>query len=154
MRFLAVIFVSASLFAADNADSVRKEIEATYQRALQAQREAKRVEDLDLMARNIDTPDWISIVDDGQPQHWQDIRPTLIVLLGQPVPAIGIRILKFTLAGEKAIVIARVGALARVNASDPTNTRLVRDTWVKTDAGWRRKLHEKPPAGKLESELN
>ena len=139
------------LFRADDA-SVRNEIQATYDRALRAQRTAKSAEDLDANQRMIDTSDWVSIVNDGPPQGWAEVRKNAIATLSHP-EELAIKIVKFTLVGDRAIVIARVGPPQDVAADNRDRTVLIRDTWIKTSAGWRRKLHEKLARGKLEAEL-
>jgi hypothetical protein len=133
--------------------SVRKEIQATYDRTLRGQNVAKTPEELDANEKLIDTPDWVSVVNDGPPQHWDDLRSGVIAILGHPQD-LAIRIVKVSVSGDRAIVIARVGAPKDVNG-DGNRSRyaLVRDTWVKTSAGWRRTKHEKPAAGKLDAEL-
>jgi hypothetical protein len=60
---------------------------------------------------------------------------------------------RFTLHGDQAVVIARVGSPKDVDGDDRSRYSLVRDTWVKTNMGWRRKMHEKPAPGKLDAEL-
>jgi hypothetical protein len=138
--------------SADEAASARKEIEAGYDRAIRAMREAKAPEDLDAMTQRMDSPKWVSIVNDGTPQHWADVRGYLIAALGH-LDNTTIRIVKFTLDGDRAVVIARAGASKDVNGNDRSRYSLVRDTWVKTSVGWRRKMHEKPAPGKLDEEL-
>jgi hypothetical protein len=133
--------------------SVFNEIQGTYDRAIRGQLTAKTPEDLDANERLIDTPDWVSIVNDGSPQHWADLRGGVIATLGHPGD-ITIKILKLTVSGDRAVVIARVGAPKDVSGDgDRSRTALIRDTWVKTSVGWRRKMHEKPAPGKLDADL-
>jgi hypothetical protein len=146
VRAISLSLLSVSLLAAADAVVARNAIQATYDRALKAMSEAKSGEDLDAINRATDTPDWVSIVNNGPPQHWSDLRPGTIQSLGHFGPT-AIRIVKFTLNGDTAIVIARVGA------PEGANSVLVRDTWVKMPAGWRRKMHEKPAPGKLDAEV-
>jgi hypothetical protein len=100
----------------------------------------------------MDTPDWVSIVNDGAPQHWAEMRAYSIAALGH-LGSTAIRIVKFTLDRDQAVVIARVGSPKDVNGGDRSRYALVRDTWVKTNMEWRRKMHEKPAPGKLDTEL-
>ncbi len=151
MRILyACAFIPLLAIADDSA--IRKEIQAIYDRALQLQLTAKTPSDLDANEKLIDTQDWTSIVNDGAPQRWADVRGFAIQTLGHP-DDIAIKIVKFTVSGDRAIVIARVGPSATINGNDSSLYRLVRDTWIKTSAGWRRKIHEKPAVGKLDAEL-
>src|ERR1700736_3597979 len=102
------------LFAADDPATVRKEIQTTYDRALESQRKAKTIEDLDAVSRQTDTPDWVSIVNDGPPRHWQDLREATAQSLGH-FPEGAVRVVKLTLNGNAAVVIARGGSLEDVN---------------------------------------
>jgi hypothetical protein len=135
-----------------NAAAVRKEIEDTYQRALATLARAKTPEDLDAVNRLIDTPDWRSIVADGPPRSWPELRSGMASMLAQPQPESAIRIVKFTLATDTAVVIARVGSPRHIDDGQRRHV-LVRDTWIRTAEGWRRKQHQKPAPGKLEAEL-
>jgi hypothetical protein len=133
--------------------SVFNEIQATYDRTIRGQLTAKTPEDLDANERLIDTPDWVSIVNDGSPRRWVDLRGGLIATLGHPED-VTIKILKLTVTGDRAVVIARVGAPKDVSGDgDRSRTALIRDTWVRTSVGWRRKMHEKPAPGKLDADL-
>jgi hypothetical protein len=148
MAFLLV----APLLRADRA-SVFNEIQAMYDRTIREQLTAKTPEDLDANERLIDTPDWVSIVNDRPPQRWVDLRGGVIARLGHPGD-IANKILKLTVSDDRALVIARVGAAKDVSGNgDRCRTALIRDTWVKTSAGWRRKMHEKPAPGKLDADL-
>jgi len=140
------------LFALGDDAAVRKEIQSIYDRALQGQLAARTPADLDANEKLIDTPDWTSIVNDGPPQHWADVKQYAIAMLGHP-DDLALKIVKFTVAGDRAIVIARVGPSKDLNGNDRSRFALVRDTWVKTNTGWRRTLHEKPVEGKLDAEL-
>ena len=74
-RFAALLAITACLVAhAQSPDAVRKEIEATYVKALEALRQAKSLEDLDELNRSFDTQDWQSIVPGQQPRGWQELR--------------------------------------------------------------------------------
>jgi hypothetical protein len=77
LAFLAV----APLLRADDA-SLRTEIQAAYDRTIRGQLVAKTPEDLDANERLIDTPGWVSIVNDGPPQHWADLQGGAVATLG------------------------------------------------------------------------
>ena len=149
----AVAFLLLVSFLPADDSTVLKEIQATYDRTIRGQSTAKTPEDLDANERLIDTPDWVSIANDGSERHWADLRVGMAATLGHPED-IAIKILKLSVTGDRAIVIARVGAPKDVNGDgDRSRTALIRDTWVKTSDGWRRKIHEKPAPGKLDAEL-
>jgi hypothetical protein len=149
---LGASLLATPVLQADDA-SIQKEIQATYDRTLRGQNAAKTPEDVDANERLIDTPDWVSVVNDGPPQHWGDLRSGAIAILGHPQD-LAIRIVKISVSGDKAVVIARVGMPKDVNGDgDRSRYALIRDTWIKTPAGWRRTKHEKPATGKIEAEL-
>ena len=156
-RFVAQVLsasflASISLSAADDV-SVRKEIQAIYDRTLRGQNVAKTPAELDANEMLIDTPDWVSVVNNGPPQHWGDLRPGVVAILGHPQD-LAIRIVKLSVSGDSATVIARVGAPKDVNGDgNRSSYALVRDTWIKTKTGWRRTKHEKPLTGTLDAEL-
>ena len=150
-KVLAFLLVVAFLRADD--PSVFKEIQAIYDRTIRGQLAAKTPEEVDANERLIDTPDWVSLVNDGTPQHWMDLRSSVIATLGH-AGDITVKILKLTVSGDRAVVIARVGAPKDVSGDgDRSRTALIRDTWVETSGGWRRRMHEKPAPGKLDADL-
>jgi hypothetical protein len=102
-----VSFLGGSLLLADDT-AVFNEIQRTYNRSIRRQATAKTADDLDANEKLIDTPDWVSIVNDGTPQHWIDVRGGAIAALGHPGD-LTIKILKLTVSGDRAVVIARVG---------------------------------------------
>lgn len=147
------LFVPMLLLAADEA-AVRNDIQAIYNNTIRGQLNAKTPDDLAANERLIDTPDWVSVVNDGPPQRWKDLQAGLIAALGHFPADFVTKIEKLTLFGDRAVVIARVGALKDVTGDgDRSRSVLIRDTWVKTKAGWRRTMHEKPAPGKLDAEL-
>jgi hypothetical protein len=147
------LLLSDGMLLLANDQTVFSEIQATYDRAIRGQSSAKTPDDLDANERLIDTPDWVSIVSNGAPQHWVEVRSAAIAALGHPAD-LAIKILKLTVSGDRAIVIARVGQPKDVSGNgDLSRTALVRDTWIKTSDGWRRRMHEKPAPGKLDAEL-
>jgi hypothetical protein len=67
-RFGFVFALAASFAVAQSPDSVRKEIETFYARALEALHNAKSMDDLYEISRAFDTQDWQSISPGQQPQ--------------------------------------------------------------------------------------
>ncbi len=149
---MCAFWIGGPALPADDAPLL-KELQAMYDSQIRAQAAAKTPAEIDANERLMDTADWVSIVNDGPAQHWADLRGGLIATIGQPQD-VAVKILKVTASGDQAVVIARVGGIKDVaGQGDLSRTMLIRDTWVKTSAGWRRKMHEKPAPGKLDSEV-
>lgn len=148
------------LVAADDSETeVRKEIVAAYQRSLDGLARG----DAD-GALAIDTEDWISITVGQKPRTRQEmegyIRRDIAGM--KPPPGwsatwrpdyerngtvSGIQIYDVKVDGNSAVVLCLVGG-SRTEAIDGSPHTVwrgshVRDTWTKTPAGWKRKMHEK-----------
>jgi hypothetical protein len=145
--------------AADSALEARTEIVASYQRSLDALRRG----DADA-ALQIDTPDWVSKVVGQRSRTRQELEPFIRrdVAGMKPPPdwtatwkpdyerngtTTGIQIYDVKIEGDRAIVLCLVGS-TRTEIQDGIARKLwtgshVRDTWIKTAAGWKRRLHEK-----------
>jgi hypothetical protein len=140
-------------------EDARKEIAAAYQRSLDALRRG----DAD-GALQIDTQDWVSITAGQKPRTRQEMEPFLRrdIASMKPPPdwssawrpdyerngtASGIQIYDLKLDGNTAVVLCLVGG-TRTETVNGAAHRVwrgshVRDTWIKTPAGWKRRLHEK-----------
>lgn len=147
------------LAAADPAEEVRKDIVAAYQRSLDALARG----DAD-GAMQMDTDDWVSIVVGEKPRTRQEMEPLIRRdIAGMKPPAgwvatwrpdyerngttTGIQIYDVKLDGNNAVVLCLVGG-TRTETVDGGTRRVwigshVRDTWIKTSAGWKRRMHEK-----------
>jgi len=164
---LAVLF-SMSLFlltAADPAEDVRKIIVAAYQQALDAMRRG----DADA-AMQIDTNDWISITAGQNPRTRQEMEPFIRrdIASMKPPPdwsaiwrseyerngtSSGIQVYDVKLDGNNAVALCLVGNTRSemINGAMHSVWRgaHVRDTWIKTSAGWKRRKHEKLTVNEL-----
>lgn len=147
------------LAAADPAVQVRNEIVAAYQRSLDALRRG----DAD-GAMQIDTQDWVSMVSGQKPRTRQELEPYIRrdIAAMKPPPewkatwwpnyehngtTTGIQIYDVKLERGRAIVLCLVGS-TRTETTEGVMHQIwtgshVRDTWIKTPAGWKRRLHEK-----------
>jgi hypothetical protein len=147
------------LTAADPAEDARKDIVAAYQRSLDALQRG----DADA-ALQIDTDDWVSMVVGQKPRTRQDIEPFVRRDIAgmKPPPgwaatwrpdyerngtSSGIQVYDVKLEGNNAVVLCLVGS-TRPEVTDGVTHKIwtgshVRDTWIKTLAGWKRRLHEK-----------
>jgi hypothetical protein len=147
------------LCAGDPAIDARNEIVTTYQRSIDQLRRG----DLDA-AMQMDTDDWISITVGQKPMTRQEAElvnrkylenikpPPGWTAVWKPdyehngtTTGIGIYDVKFD--GDKAVVLCLVGG-TRTELKDGVTHNTwtgshVRDTWIRTPAGWKRRMHEK-----------
>ena len=158
---VCLLFSLAALGASatDSAEEARKEIVTAYQHSLDALRRG----DADA-AMEIDTADWISITVGQKPRTRQELEPFTRrdIASMKPPPGwsatwkpdyehtgtlTGIQIYDLKRDGDSAIVLCLVGG-TRTEVIDGVPHAVwsgshVRDTWIRTSAGWRRKMHEK-----------
>lgn len=156
-----LVFTPCLLVAAGaSVEEVRKEIVAAYQQSLDGLRRG----DADA-AMQMDTDDWVSITVGQKPRTRQEIEPFVRrdIASMKPPPgwnaswspdyersgtSTGIQIYALKLnADSSAIVLCLVGS-TRTETVDGEQHNVwrgshVRDTWIKTKGGWKRRLHEK-----------
>jgi hypothetical protein len=147
------------LAAAAPEEQIRSEILAVLQRSIDALSRG----DLDT-AEAMDTDDWVSITLNQKPvpkkeqaainhKYLDEIKPPAgWRAVWKPDYArtgtmTGIQIYDFKLDGDTAIVLYLVGS-SRSETIDGAahqvwNGSHVRDTWIRTSAGWKRRKHEK-----------
>ena len=143
----AVFAIVFAAFAADDAQ-VRKEIEAKYTSSLQALKAAKSIEDLDADHQRLDTLDWVSIAPGQKPMSWDELRGYGFQNLAAPFDEMSFPIDKLTMKDEKTAIVEGTITVKATREIDGVkhllvSTAPIRDTWVKTPDGWRRKIHEK-----------
>ncbi len=147
------------LLASEPEDTARKDIVAAYQRSLDALARG----DADGALR-IDTNDWVSITAGQKPRTRQEMEPFIRrdIASMKPPPgwsatwrpdyerngtSSGIQIYDLKLEGNGAVVLCLVGN-TRTEIIDGVTHKVwggshVRDTWIRTSSGWKRRLHEK-----------
>jgi len=134
--------------------AAQREIQIMFQKAVEGLKQAKTIEDLDALHNTIDTSDWVSIQPGQKPQTWQELRKLGFDALNQPFNHMRFDIKNVTLDGNIAVVegVLIVGATiideeGRFGPKDATHDVVVgaplRETWVRSANGWRRKIHEK-----------
>lgn len=146
--------------AADQSpEEIRKGIVTTYQQSLDALRRG----DVD-GAMQMDTEDWVSITVGQKPRTRQELEPFIrrdAASLKPPSDwsatwqpdyerngtSSGIQIYDLRLNGDSAIVLCLVGH-TQTQLMDGGMHRVwtgshVRDTWIRTSVGWKRRMHEK-----------
>jgi len=154
------LFIAANLLAVDTSQA-RREIEAAYARSFSALKNAKTMEDLDLNFKATDTPDSVSIMPGEKPMTWEQMRRYGFETLRGPTDEISFPIETFTMPDAQTAVVQGTMKVAgtisdQYGSFGPKDekhaviaTAPIRDTWVKTPDGWRRKMHEKLAANKL-----
>ncbi|MBI1896906.1 MAG: hypothetical protein HYS04_10310 [Acidobacteria bacterium] len=152
IRWLLLPLLCAALLASD-AD-VRKQLEAAYERATRAVLQAKTVEDLDAAHASFDTTDWVSVGTRGDRMTWDELRKYGAEILKSRPGNMRNEIVELTVNTDTAVALVHV-KVTRVRADgqgeygpaglehEIVSGAVVRDTFVRTPAGWRRKLHEK-----------
>ena len=153
------LLIPILLLAADPVDEARKQILAAYQRSLDALQRG----DADA-ALDIDTSDWVSIVAGQKPRKREELEPFVRrdIASMKPPPGwaavwkpdyerngttSGIQVYDVKLDGNSAIVLCLVGNTLMETIGLQSHSEWigshVRDTWIKTSAGWKRRMHEK-----------
>ena len=143
-RYLSLTMMAVTLAFAQSPESVRKEIEASYIRALEATRNAKSTADLDEINRTFDTADWLSITPGQQPRHWEDLRKYPFEELLAPSQSAELIIDTFEVSGDTAVL---PGKLKNVNMKGDVAFIPLKETWKHTVIGWKRQIHQKFRAG-------
>jgi hypothetical protein len=152
---LAFLLIAAS----DSTERARTEIIAAYNASLDALRRG----DADGALR-YDTSDWVSITVGERPRSRAELEPLIRRDIGSMKPPAdwsavwrpgyelngaitGIQIYDFKVEGDRATVLCLVGS-TRMRTIDGAARQIwqgshVRDTWIKTPSGWKRRMHEK-----------
>ena len=145
VRPVVILFaLTTSLAVAQSADTVRKEIEATYAKALEAMRVAKSMDDLDEIDRWVHTPDWRTMPPGQQPRGWAELRKYGFEGLWAPFQSGQILIDTFELTGDTVVF---TGRLRSVNMKGNASYIPLKETWKRTATGWRQQVHQKFNAG-------
>ena len=139
-RWLCFLILAPLLLRAESPSDVQKQIETAYAKSLAALHEAKSIEDLDEISRSLDTRDWKSIVPGRGPWTWEDLRKHPFESLTAPFDSAALIIESLDLQGDTAMLS---GKLRIVNHGRASLVPL-KETWVRTVVGWKRKIHEKP----------
>lgn len=158
-RLMFVSLLASTLLMAQSAVEVRNEIVAAYQRSLDALRRGDAE-----AAMQIDTEDWISVTAGQKPRTRQEIEPFIRRDIASMKPpegwnaswkpdyerngtSSGIQVYDLKVDGNSAIVLCLVGSTRTEMIGGESHAiwrgSHVRDTWIKTGGGWRRRMHEK-----------
>jgi hypothetical protein len=143
-RLAALLLAFTLTLHPESPESVRKEIEAAYAKALDALRHAKTMDDLDEMDRSFDTLDWQSISPGQPPRGWQDLRKYGFEGLWAPFQSSELIIDTFELHGDIAVL---TGKLRQVGMKGNISLIPLKETWKRTSMGWKRQIHQKFRAG-------
>jgi len=138
------VFVGFALWAtsAQAQDTLPAEISSAYSATLATLQTAKTPEDIRAMVEAMDSKDWVSISPNGEKNYRDDAEKQLVGLLSIPVgkrPVPKQKIIYVNIAGS---ITTTVFWVYRTTDQGAVGS-LIRDTWEKTELGWRRSLHEK-----------
>ncbi len=148
-------------FAIDEAGA-RQAITAAYARSTSELKRAKNIEDLDAIHAWMDTADWVSVQPGQQPQTWQQMRSYGFSKLFAPFTDMRFDISALKIVGDTAIAEGTFRVTSTMADSDGhfgskgafhviVVAAPLRETWVQTADGWRRKRHEKLVQNHVES---
>jgi len=157
---LRVLLLIPLVLAAQNPlEEDRSLIVAAYQRSIDALNRGDADEALAL-----ETPDWVSITVGQKPVTRQEMEPLIrrdIASMKQTPDWVvvwkpdyeqsgtltGIQIYDLKVNGDGAVVLCLVGSTQTETQNGQTHRvwrgSHVRDTWIRTSAGWKRRMHEK-----------
>jgi hypothetical protein len=159
IRRCAVLLLASSLLPADTIGEVRTTIIAAIQRTWDALRRG----DADT-ALQMDTDDWVSITIGEKPRTRRELEPYIRRDIASMKPpqgwsvvwnpdsernglSSGIQLYDLKLDGDTAVVLYLIGSVNRETIHGEEHSVWVgshiRDTWTKTSAGWKRRMHEK-----------
>lgn len=139
-RTWLLIIVAVAIATAESPDEVRRQIETSYAKTLEALRQAKTMDDLDEINRSFDTADWRSISAGQQPRSWQDLREYGFNGLWAPFRSIEFIVDRFELNGDTAVLRGR---LRTVNMKGNAGFIPLKETFHRTVMGWKRQIHQK-----------
>jgi len=154
-RHIAFALVFVLQAGVDAQPDPRAMITSLYTRTLADMQKATTAGEIDRIVDAIDAPDWVSINADGTRMTREEAKRELVRSLAGPrgeQPTLDL--LWFHHAGNAATSVAWVfGKSQTTDATGEFGPRgarhevlvgaLVRDSWILTNAGWRRRMHEK-----------
>ena len=156
---IAFLAAFAAAGGSDPAEESRQQIVAAYQQSLDALRRGDAE-----AAMAIDTDDWVSITAGQKPRTKQEMAPFIRRDIASMKPPegwdavwkpdyehsgtiSGIQIYAAQFEGDRAVVLCLVGSTRNTTIDGAPHHvwtgSHVRDTWVRTPAGWKRRMHEK-----------
>lgn len=148
MNAIAVLVLGATLAGAPasvNQFQVRAEIQSLYDEISQATLQFVTPQDVDQFHAVLFTSDWSLVDAKGQKRSWADVRGDAIKTLPEPpYDSILQSIQKLTLNhdGTEAVALVRVKTSRVDGRTVVEDSSIYRDTWTKTDDGWKVKQRE------------
>jgi hypothetical protein len=158
-RLSVLLLMPLLLVAQDSLERDRKQIVAAYQRTIDALNRGDAGAALEL-----ETPDWVSITVGQKPVTRQEMEPLIrrdIASMKLPPDwavvwkpdfehngtSTGIQIYDLKVSGDEAVVLYLVGSTQTETRNGETHRvwhgSHIRDTLIRTSAGWKRRMHEK-----------
>ena len=149
----SLILAAQGLTSAQRGDDLQKEIQAIYDRASAAAVSAKTYADAEAIHNWLDTPDCLYSNFMQPARTWAQMRPEVEADLAtrrssfssviRKLDVMGATVIATTVVEGKARIVDEGGRYgAKGEAHDIVTRATVRDVWVKSADGWRRKAHE------------
>lgn len=123
-------------------EAVSPAISAAYEASLSALQSCKSLQDVHRMVEAMDTPDWVSVSPSGDKTSRDEAEKQLLGLLSVPVGQRPIPLQEIIYAIESNGHATVVYWVYRMTDQGQVGS-MIRDSWIKTQAGWRRSMHEK-----------
>ena len=152
---LIVLFAIASLqLPPVDAFSVQCELQGLYDEASQMALAARSAAEIDMFHVVLDTPDFVVIDTKGARHPWEEMRARAVQALKEPpFDSLVQMIQKLSLTSQGVVVVTNVTSARKLideqgqygpkgTAHTLSKTTVVRDTWVRAENGWRRKMRE------------
>ena len=144
MRDIRIGIVIAVLFrgAAQAQEILPPAISSVYDATLSAMQSSKSRQDIIRMVETMDSSDWVGLAPTGEKMSRSQAETQLLGLLTVPAgkrPIPQQKLVYVSDSGSRALVVYWVYRTTEAGSVGS----MVRDSWIKTQAGWRRSMHEK-----------
>ena len=144
MRNIWILIIVAVFFrfGAEAQEVLPPEISSAYGASLSAMQSAKSPHDINQMVETMDSPEWVSVSPTGEKTSRDQAEKQLLGLLSVPAGQRPTPLQKVVYVSESGLRAVVVYWVYRSTEDGPVGS-MVRDTWTRTQVGWRRSLHEK-----------
>ncbi len=144
MRGIVIGILIAVLFhfAAQAQETLPSAISSVYDSTLSAMQSSKSRQDIIQMVEAMDSSDWVGVAPTGEKMSRSQAEEQLLALLSIPVgqrPIPKQKLIYVSDSGPRALVVYWVYR----TTEEGSVGSIARDSWIKTQAGWRRSMHEK-----------
>jgi hypothetical protein len=144
MRNIWIVIITALFFrfATEAQEVLPSKISSAYDASLLAMQSSKSPQDINRMVEAMDSPNWVSVAPTGEKSSRDQAEKQLLGLLSIPAGQRSTPLQKIIYVSESGTGTLVVYWVYRKTDEGPVGS-MVRDTWIQTQVGWRRSLHEK-----------